>query len=131
MVMHSFTRTIELKTYHSYYHTYYDDKTVNAWKDVWDAVLNMAYLQKDKVERIIVTSENPKDNEYYSKKIPSNYHDITFESAWLNFCAKNKIESQVVPQLKEIFVPKALFECLGVYSFFMYSFPNCVIKFWD
>lgn len=122
---------IELKIYQSYYDVHYDLETVTAWQKVWDCILTMAYLKTNKVEKLLVFTKDSSDNSYYKRKIPRNYHDITFEYAWFEFCRKYKGESQVVPELKEIFVPKSLFECPGVYSFFMYCFPNCVIKFWD
>jgi hypothetical protein len=40
------------------------------------------------------------------------------------------IEPKVVPELLYIKVPKVLFEDVGIYAWFKYSFPNCKIEFW-
>ena len=129
--MDSLVVDIELNITQSYYDTYYDINTVSSWQKVWDRILSMAYLEANKVEKLLVFTKDSSDNTFYKRKIPRNYPDINFEYAWSEFTRNYKGEIQIVPELKEIFVPRSLFECVGVYSFFKYSFPNCVIRFWD
>jgi len=43
----------------------------------------------------------------------------------------NYVDPVVVPELKEIYVPRILFTCLGVFTWFRHSFPNCQILFWE
>lgn len=121
---------IELRISHSYYHTYYHHDTVLAWQKVWDTLFRMAYLREGIVDKIITIPTRSDDLEFYQNRNPKNYYEITLDYCWREFCKIHKDSLHVVPELKEIYVPECLFACLGVWSWFAHSFPNCKITFW-
>lgn len=122
---------IELRISHSYYHTYYHHDTVLAWQKVWNKLFRMAYLGEGIVDTITTLPTRNDDLEFYNKRNPKNYYEITLDYCWKEFCKIHKESPQVIPELKEIYVPETLFACPGVWSWFSYSFPNCNIKFWS
>jgi hypothetical protein len=72
------------------------------------------------------------DNEaaFYERNRCSNAVELTLDYTWEKY-SKAHGDPYVVPELKNIYVPRSLFECLGVYAWFQHSFPNCVIEFWE
>ena len=121
---------IELRISHSYYHTYYHHDTVVAWQKVWDKLFRMAYLREGIVDKINTMPTRSDDLDFYNKRNPKNYYEITLDYCWKEFCRIHKDSLHVVPELKELHVPECLFNCLGVWSWFEYSFPNCKVTFW-
>lgn len=121
---------IELKLSHSYFHTYYHHETVLDWQKVWNTLLRMAYLREGIVDRLAVLTSQVDDLCFYERQSAKNYYEITFEYSWREFCKTHKDSIHVVPELKEVYVPKCLFQCPGVWALFNYSFPNCKVIFW-
>ena len=79
----------------------------------------MAYANGPPVEKVIVPIF----------EIPNDYEHLTLESVW-EIVSKNSGDPKVVPELKEVHAPHVLFECIGVYQWFAYSFPNCKLYLW-
>jgi hypothetical protein len=102
------------------------------WQEIWTQICNMAYYRTNITDRIhIRINEN-----LFSELKKIDYKEYTFDHVWYEI-SKNKnpdglhIDALIVPELKEIYVPRVLFECAGVYAFFTYSFPNCIISYWE
>lgn len=106
------------------------------WQRLWSHVCDMAYFRKGIVSELVVI---PEEGEYeYLKKLDVEWEHayITLDYTWKNVSKlTNKhgefLQTLVVPELEEIYVPRILFESPGVYSWFSYSFPNCKIFFWE
>lgn len=102
------------------------------WQSLWTQICNMAYYRTDITDKIQTRLDENLFNEF--KKI--DYSEYTFDYIWSNV-SKNRdsdgfyVDAQVVPELKEIYVPRVLFECTGLYVFFRHSFPNCIISYWE
>jgi hypothetical protein len=90
----------------------------------------MAYFRENIVETIVLPPENYDELKRYKSK------EITLEHTWKSWSRLRDsngayLDAQVVPELKEIYVPRILFETIGVYAWFNHSFPNCSILFWE
>lgn len=123
----------------------YDSVTVEQWQIVWDKVCRMAYHGEDICDKIITRPGNMniggkpvKDarqsthSQYYAKGEPLNNYFLTLENIWRQYSTfHGPMHPKVIPELKELVVPHALFDCLGVQAWFMHSFPNCKIFYWD
>jgi hypothetical protein len=108
------------------------NEQIKKWQIIWHRVCALSFFRKDIVSQIII------DNQEDIKKYRSsrNFEEITLDYTWKFYSSLkdqngNYIEPLVVPELEKIYVPHALFEALGVYAWFKYSFPNCVISFWE
>jgi len=82
-------------------------------------ICNMAYYRQDIVSDLMVAHRN----------------GPTLDSVW-DIYSKIKIDDEyigvhVVPELKKVYVPAELFDSLGIYAWFSYCFPNCVITTWS
>jgi len=82
----------------------------------------MAYYRKNVVSEFVV------DGLYEEILESKNVEELTLDFQWQKY---QQLKPLVIPELKYIYVPKLLFESLGVYSWFRYSFPNCKIEFWE
>ena len=82
----------------------------------------MAYYRKNVVSEIVT------DGTYEELLHSKNIEEMSLDFQWKNY---NSLKPLVINELKYIFVPKILFESLGVYAWFRYSFPNCRIDFWE
>lgn len=122
---------IELRLSHSYYDVQYRDDTVAAWQTFWKKLLYMAYFRDEVRHELVALPSRDDDLAYYSKKLPSNHQEITFDYSWSQFSRTHKDNIRFVPELEEIYVPKELFDCLGARSLFDHAFPNCKITYWD
>jgi len=105
--------------------------TVEKWQILWQQICDMSYYRKNIVEEI-KTDVSEYDDLYKYQ----NFNEITLEYIWkFNSSFKNVdgeyLQALVVPELKNIYVPRFLFETLGVFEWFKYSFPNCKILFWE
>lgn len=95
----------------------------------------MSYHRKD--INAIVSVEKTSYSEVLKYMINAkNFDLITLNHTWSQASlVKNAdglpVEPFVVPELREIYVPRILFETLGVYTWFKHSFPNCSILFWE
>ena len=85
----------------------------------WNTLCDMAYRNGPRVEEIVISVFD----------IPKNHDHLTLEYTWKN-ASKNGGEPDVVPELKKLYAPHMLFECIGVYQWFSHSFPNCEIYLW-
>ena len=127
------------------YEKMYQYDTIAGWKRVWETICQMAYEKTGVCEKIITKPgymrvngvENLKCSEaehsrVYLNKENSNDYSISLDVLWKYY--SNQYGSQmphVIPELKEIHVPRILFDTIGVRAWFNYSFPNCRIFFWD
>jgi hypothetical protein len=85
----------------------------------------MAYYRKNVVSEFVVDGLlGDLEQELLESK---NIEELTLDFQWQKY---QRLKPLVIPELKYICVPKILFESLGVYSWFQYSFPNCKIEFW-
>lgn len=82
----------------------------------------MAYYRKNVVSEFIV------DGLYDELLKLKNLEELTLDFQWKNY---QQLKPLIIPELKYIYVPRILFESLGVYAWFKYSFPNCKIEFWE
>lgn len=123
----------------------YDAITIEAWQSVWDRICRMAYEGKDVCEsittrpgimhvngRVIHDSRESSHSNEYSRCNPVNSYFITLDNIWKQYSQFHSPQMpKVIPEFKELVVPYALYECLGVHSWFEHSFPNCKVYFWD
>jgi hypothetical protein len=123
----------------------YSQETLSAWQEVWGIICKMAYENATGYNSIITTPSfmmvertandtlNEKEHSnYYNKKIPDNDYDITLDHTWKKYSRMYPTsELSVNLQFEKLHVPRALFESLGIYRWFQYSFPNCKITFWE
>ena len=114
----------------------YSDTTVAYWQQVWRTICEMAYRQTYIIEEIITKPvegcKEVDESEIYNKKIFDNYYDITLDCMWKKYSKQYGTKMPfVVPMFKKLHVPRGLFEELGIRPWFKYSFPNCVVTFWQ
>jgi len=81
----------------------------------WKQLFDMAYLRKNIVEELVVSSNSTKEED-------------TMDYTWKEYSLKYK-QTLIVPELKKLVTPQYLFFCLGCNSFFREVFPNCHIEF--
>jgi hypothetical protein len=92
------------------------------WQETWQKLCDMAYYRKNVVSEFIV------DGLYDELLKLKNLEELTLDFQWKNY---QQLKPLIIPELKYIYVPRILFESLGVYAWFKYSFPNCKIEFWE
>lgn len=90
----------------------------------------MAYERRYVTDKLMIHPESLNEHYFYERNKCSNFEEITLDHMWKQY-SHGHGDAMVVPELLRIYVPRSLFECLGVYSWFKYSFPNCVIQFWE
>lgn len=104
----------------------YDRRPQEYWQKVWIIICDMSYLRRNISEKIYI---KPFDKKFFSSEYLEIPEEITLDYMWKQYSEKYH-EVEIVPELKEIYVPRELFLDLGVETWFKYSFPNCVINFW-
>lgn len=123
----------------------YDGVTLEHWQQLWHNICKMAYEGEGVCEKIITrpgllsidgkivaNSSESMHSRQYGKTEPINSYFITLENVWRQYSEFHGPEQpKVIPELKELVVPYELFNCLGVQSWFRYSFPNCKVFYWD
>lgn len=124
----------------------YSQETVDDWSQVWETICKMAYEGKQTTSAILTTpsfmmvEESANDNlsegehsSYYRKKYPDNEYDITLDCTWKKYSRMYSHMKDPLINLgfERLHVPRPLFESLGIYPWFRYSFPNCKITFWE
>lgn len=123
----------------------YQYDTIAGWKRVWDTICQMAYEKTGICDKIITTpgfmridgvEDNSKSesshSRVYLKRECLNDFSICLDIVWKYYSAQYGPKlPHVIPELKEIHVPRILFETLGIKAWFNHSFPNCRIFFWD
>jgi hypothetical protein len=96
------------------------------WQETWQRLCDMAYYRKNVVSEFVVDGLlGDLEQELLES---NNIEELTLDFQWQKY---QQLKPLVIPELKYIYVPKTLFESLGVYSWFRYSFPNCKIEFWE
>jgi hypothetical protein len=106
------------------------------WPALWKTICEMSYYRRCLTDQILVEIEDYELLEMYKNMNPNEFRGLTIDYMWKDYSETrdylNKyIEPQVVPELKYLFVPRILFETLGVYTWFQFSFPNCKVEFWE
>jgi hypothetical protein len=120
---------IEFRTNNTYFSNEIDPIIVDKWKTVWRQLCDMAYYRKNIVEKLIVLPKSAHDATIYKKAGFKNEKDICFDTVWKEYSHVGSI--QVVPELKELYVPFDLLICPGIWAFMDTCFPNCKIQVWD
>ena len=111
------------------------EEIVQKWQAIWKQVCDMSYRRENITSIIYVPiSEYTTLLEY--RKHSTNFDKITLDCEWQKISVildkhGDFLEALIVPELKEIYVPRILFEAIGVYPWFKHSFPNCTIVFWE
>jgi len=119
---------IEILVDHTYFSVTLNKATVEKWKQFWRQLCDMAYYRKNIVEKLIVLPKSERDTQIYLNGGLKNEKEICFDTVWKEYSYVGN--TQVVPELKELYVPCDLFVCPGVWSLMNYCFPNCKIVFW-
>ena len=122
----------------------YANETIDGWKSVWETICKMTYENDSPVSEIITAPDYAKINglnvdmiekehsEYYRSQLPANSDSITMDEMWAFYSKKHGPKMPTpVPELQRLHVPRPVFQCLGIYSWFQHSFPNCKITFWE
>jgi len=108
---------------------------INKWQSVWQQICDMAYYRNNVTTSIFVETKKYTDLLKYMIN-SKNFDQITLDYMWKQVSSVrgvdgNYIEPCVVSELTQIYIPRILFDTLGVYAWFKHSFPNCVICFWE
>jgi hypothetical protein len=111
-------------------------ETVEKWQAIWRQVCDMAYYRKNITTMIIVPICDYSTLVGYSRSGCTNFEQITLDYEWQKISSVRGengdcLDALVVPELTEMYVPRILFETLGVFPWFQHSFPNCTILFWE
>jgi hypothetical protein len=111
-------------------------EVVDRWQMVWNNICNMAYYRKGIVKNITTDPLEYNNILRYHSLKSSNFDEITLDHTWKKYSSmKNNdgefLEALVVPELEEIYVPRLLFDSLGINEWFKTSFPNCLVSYWE
>jgi hypothetical protein len=109
---------------------YYSFATISEWQKVWRVICDMAYRPSatQHEEIMIYSSDSDRDDSIaYSGHTVQNQHLICIDEVWRSY---DKEKPFINKNLKCLYVPRPLFYCLGVHSWFKFSFPNCEIVYW-
>lgn len=123
--------TILRDTTNEFSRIYYTFGTIGAWRNVWNALCEMGYNpQATQYSSIVVRSEtsDKDDANAYGFYTVSNQHLICLNESWREYDRKTPIINR---ELKYLYVPRVLFECLGVRNWFRHSFPECEVEYWS
>lgn len=106
------------------------EDVISKWQTIWMQVCDMAYERTNIVEELVVKPTTSIEEAFYKHNSCKNAEEISLDYTWKKY-SQTHSDALVVPELKRIYVPRTLFECIGVYAWFNYSFPNCEIHFWE
>jgi hypothetical protein len=111
-------------------------ETTKKWQAVWQQICDMAYFRKNITDKLVLPINDFTMLLKYKASHCVNFHELTFDYQWQkNSSIRDNnnyyLEALVVPELKEIYVPRILFHSMGVFNLFKHSFPNCLILFWE
>lgn len=126
---------INLDVCYVYYVMDIPQDVINKWQVIWQGICHMAYNRKDISHTVLVEKFNY--NEILGYMINAkNFEEITLDYTWKQVSSqKNQdgtyIQPLVVPEVKNMYVPRILFDCPGVFHWFQHSFPNCSISYWE
>ena len=105
-------------------------KVVRKWQKIWHDLCEMSYNKGERVSSILIEfSKEEYDifvNAYNTN--PSEFDKICLERIWKRY---DRVEPKIVKELNSMYVPRILFETIGAYTWFAYSFPECKLKFWE
>jgi hypothetical protein len=106
------------------------------WQALWKTICEMSYHRRCLTYEIARPMEDYQLMEKYKNTNPSDFYKLTLDCTWKEYSERrdtdnNFIEPQVVPELRFIFIPRILFDSLGIRSWFQFSFPNCKVQFWE
>ena len=107
---------------------------VKQWQSMWQHICDMAYYRKNITDTLYVSENDYTSLLKYRMSNCKNFHKLTLDYEWQKISNLRDdngdfLEPLVVPELKQIYVPRILFESVGVYPWFKHSFPNCTIMF--
>jgi|LakMenEpi03Aug12_release.lakeMendotaPanAssembly.Ray.scaffolds.fasta_scaffold526904_2 hypothetical protein len=105
-----------------------EQELINKWQNFWERLCRMAYYREGVVKKLEVYIG---DIDEYMKIKNCNYFPLTLSYMWSKTSNESISDTQLVEELEHLFVPRILFETLGVYTWFEYTFPNCKIEFWE
>ncbi len=105
---------------------------VSRWQEEWSRILDLAYYKKG-LPVYGIRIDLPLDKRW---KNEPNYEEITFEYMWKKYSQLKDengiyLQPQYVPELKNLYIPYSLFNCLGSSTFLGTCFPNCTITWSD
>lgn len=108
--------------------------TIQKWQATWSKLLDMAYHRKN-VTRDFWVENTHYDDLYIWSKHARNFESIQFETMWRKYDVRgidgNYIDPQPVLEVEHIYVPRILFETLGIKTFLHMSFPNARLSYWE
>lgn len=102
-------------------------RDIENWQIMWSIILNMTYHGTDIIPSLEITL--PCDKLW---KNDPDFEKVTFEYMWKKYSQLkdengNYLEPKPVPQVKNLYIPFFLFECLGSSVFLATCFPNCIV----
>ena len=111
-------------------------KTIEKWQAIWKQVCEMSFYRKNIVEQLQISIDDYESLLKYKNIYSNEFEKLTLDFTWKQFSQIRDtsgvfIDTKVVPEITFIYVPRILFETLGVYAWFKSSFPFCVICFWE
>lgn len=108
---------------------------IEQWQNTWRHLLDMTYHGTRIVEQLVVEYENY--NELFDmRNYDPTFERVTFDYMWKEYSKLKDangryLEPRVVSELKNLHVPRILFDSLGVGPFIETCFPNCVVTYWE
>lgn len=126
---------INLDIQYLYYAMDVPQDVINKWQVIWQGICDMAYSRKNISDTVLIEKFNY--NELLTYMINArNFEEITLDYKWKQVSSQQNydgsyVEPHVVPELKEVYVPRILFSTPGVFHWFKHSFPNSSISFWE
>jgi hypothetical protein len=109
---------------------YYSFATIGEWQKFWKVICEMGYnpnaVQYETIRAHSNTADKD-DSQAYGGYTVQNQHLIGLDEVWRKY---DKSLPIVNKHLKQIYVPRVLFSCLGTHNWFKFSFPNCEVTYW-
>ncbi len=105
------------------------------WKSTWCQLLDMAYHGKNVSAYLFVNNFNYHDLYVWSKNEPE-FEKLTFDYYWKQYSQLRGsngayLEPNIVPELKEMYIPRILFNTIGINTFIKICIPTCSITYWE
>jgi hypothetical protein len=122
--------TIGRELDHEFRRMYYTFGTIAHWQRAWRVICDMAYDSNAiQYETITIHSDDSdrEDARAYGGYTVQNQHLICLDEVWRSYDKKAPFVNKT---LKQVYVPRVLFNCLGVQNWFKFSFPNCEVHYW-
>ena len=109
---------------------------IERWQGFWRRLLGMAYERSNITDQLFAESCGEDSQNLNIWKLHYKAEFLTFEYMWKKYSQRrdengNYIQPLVVPELKFLYVPFHLFQCVGVDSFMKHCFPNCTVSYWE